>query len=53
MLNEFLKEHRTVQELEKGMATLAAHFKEQAAQLQKVSALVEASTAPSRIANRD
>jgi hypothetical protein len=53
LLNEFLKEHRKVQELEKGMATLTAQFKEQATQLQKVSALVEASTAPRRIANGD
>ena len=41
LLNEFLKEHRKVQELEKGMATLAAQLKEQAAQIQKVSAQVE------------
>ena len=31
LLNEFLKEHRKVQELEKGMATLTAQLKEQAA----------------------
>jgi hypothetical protein len=41
LLNEFLKEHRKVQELENGMATLAAQLKEQAAQIQKVSAQVE------------
>jgi hypothetical protein len=41
LLNEFLKEHRKVQELEKGMATLTAQLKEQAAQIQKVSAQVE------------
>jgi hypothetical protein len=45
LLNEFLKEHRKVQELEatvteqkKGMAVLIAQLKEQAAQIQKVSA---------------
>jgi len=40
LLNEFLKEHRKVQELEKGMATLTAQLKDQAAELQKVSAQV-------------
>jgi hypothetical protein len=40
LLNEFLKEHRKVQELEKGMATLTAQLKEQAAQIRKVSAQV-------------
>ena len=38
LLNEFLKEHRKVQELEKGMAAITAQLKEQAAQIQKVSA---------------
>jgi uncharacterized coiled-coil protein SlyX len=45
LLNEFLKEHRTVQELkstvakqEVTIAVLAASLKEQAAQIQKVSA---------------
>ena len=61
LLNEFLKEHRTVEEqgreileqramiteLKKGMATVVAQLKEQAAQIQKVNAqLVTAS--PSR-----
>ena len=48
LLNEFLKEHRKVQELEatvaqqqKGMEVLAASLKEQAAQIQKVSAQLE------------
>jgi hypothetical protein len=48
LLNEFLKEHRKVEELEatiaqqqKGMETLTAQLKEQAAQIQKVSAQVE------------
>jgi hypothetical protein len=50
LLNEFLKEHRKVQELEatiteqkKGMAVLTAQLKEQAAQIQKVSAQLEMS----------
>jgi uncharacterized coiled-coil protein SlyX len=50
LLNEFLKEHRKVQELEatvarqqKGMEVLTAQIKEQAAQIQKVSAQVEMS----------
>jgi hypothetical protein len=45
LLNEFIKEHRKVQELEatvaqqaKGMEVLTAQLKEQAAQIQKVSA---------------
>jgi hypothetical protein len=43
MLNEFLKEHKKVQELEATVATLAATLKEQAAQIQKVSAQLAAS----------
>ena len=56
LLNEFLKEHRKVQEqgrkaqeqeatitqLKKGMEVLTAQLKEQAAQIQKVSAQLEA-----------
>jgi hypothetical protein len=38
LLNEFIKEHRTVQELKKEIASLTATVKEQAAQIQKVSA---------------
>jgi len=38
LLNEFLKEHSTVQELKKEIATLTATVKEQASQIQKVSA---------------
>ena len=41
LLNEFLKEHRKVQELEKGMADLTAQFREQAVQIQKVNARIE------------
>ena len=49
LLNEFLKEHRKVQELEatvteqkKGMAVLTSQLEKQAAQIQKVSARLEA-----------
>ena len=41
LLNEFLKEHRKVEELEKKMAGLTAQLKDQAAQLQKVSAQIQ------------
>jgi hypothetical protein len=44
LLNEFLKEHRKVQDLEKGMVALTGQLKEQAAQIQKVSAHLEMST---------
>jgi hypothetical protein len=43
LLNEFLKEHHRVQELEKGMAALAGRIKEQAMQIQKVSDQLEMS----------
>ena len=43
LLNEFLKEHRKVQNLEKGMAAVTAQLKEQAARIQKVSAHLEMS----------
>ena len=50
LLNEFLKEHKRVQSLEttvaqqrKGMEVLTAQLKEQAAQIQKVSAQIEMS----------
>jgi Chaperone of endosialidase len=41
LLNEFLKEHRTVQELKNEVAALTTSVKEQASQLQKVSAQLE------------
>jgi hypothetical protein len=41
LLNEFLKEHKKVQEQQAQIATLAAQLKEQAALIQKVSAQVE------------
>jgi hypothetical protein len=43
LLNQFLKEHRKVEELEATVAGLAATVKEQSAQIQKVSAQLEAS----------
>jgi hypothetical protein len=50
LLNEFLKEHKKVQELtatvaqqQKGMEVLTTQLKEQAAQIQKVSAQLEVS----------
>jgi hypothetical protein len=59
LLNEFLKEHRTVEELksdaakqEKEIKALIGIVKEQAAQLQKVSAQLEASKpGPQMVAN--
>jgi uncharacterized coiled-coil protein SlyX len=66
LLNEFLKEHRTVQELkstvakqeatsaqqQNGMEALVAQVKEQASQIQKVSAQLEVSkTAPQVVNN--
>jgi hypothetical protein len=53
LLNEFLKEHTTVQELKKEIATLTATVKEQAAQIQKVNAQLELSKpAPQTVLNR-
>lgn len=56
LLNEFLKEHEKVQELEatvteqkQGMAVLTAELKEQAAQIQKVSAQLEMSKFTKRV----
>jgi hypothetical protein len=43
LLNEFLKEHRTVQEQEKKIEALEAEMKEQKALIQKVSAQLEMS----------
>jgi hypothetical protein len=41
LLNEFLKEHKKVEQLESTVESLAATVKEQAAQIQKVSAQLE------------
>ena len=58
LLNEFLKEHKKVQDLEvtvvqqqKGMEVLTAQLKEQAAQIQKVSAQLETSKLPPQVVN--
>ena len=51
LLNEFLKEHRKVQDLERGMAALSATVKEQAAQIQKVSAQLEESKPTPQMVN--
>lgn len=60
LLNEFLKEHKKVQDLEttvaqqqKGMEVLTAQLKEQSAQIQKVSAQMEVNkAAPQVVANK-
>jgi len=49
LLNEFLKEHRKVQELEKEVIALTAQLKEQGAQIQKVSARVERHNSTTKI----
>jgi Chaperone of endosialidase len=48
LLNEFLKEHRTVQELKNEIAALTATVKEQASQIQKVGARLEVNESRSR-----
>ena len=57
LLNEFLKEHKKVQNLEvtvaqqqKGMEVLTAQLKEQAAQIQKVSTQVEMAKPATKVA---
>jgi precorrin-4 methylase len=60
LLNEFLKEHRkneeqeaTIAQLKSGIEALAATVKEQASQIQKVSAQLEANKpAPQVVNNR-
>jgi hypothetical protein len=58
LLNEFLKEHRNVQELKvaldqqtKEVAALVAHIKEQDAKIQRVSDQLETSRAASQVAS--
>ena len=52
LLNEFLKEHRTVQEQQKEIDTLKAELKEQRSLIQKVSAQLELNkSAPQTVAN--
>jgi hypothetical protein len=50
LLNEFLKEHGRVQEMEKSLAVVAAQLKEQAAQIQKVSTQIQVSGSTRKIA---
>lgn len=52
LLNEFLKEHRKVQELEKGIAALAAQLNEQGTEIHQVSAQVEMNKPTPRVAFR-
>jgi hypothetical protein len=52
LLNEFLKEHRKVEKLEATVASLAATVKEQAVQLQKVTAEAEINKPATKVANR-
>ena len=56
LLNEFLKEHKKVEQLQatvaqqqKGMEVLTAQLKEQAVQLQKVSAQLEMSQPATKV----
>ena len=53
LLNEFLKEHRKVQELEATVAQLAARLKEQESRIQKVSAQVEVNKPAQTVAAQD
>jgi hypothetical protein len=50
LLNEFLKEHRTVMELKNEIEALTATVKEQSARIEKVSAEIETSKQPSQVA---
>ena len=51
LLNEFLKEHKRTEKLEATVASLIATVKEQAAQIQKVSAQLEASKPAAQVVN--
>jgi hypothetical protein len=53
LLNEFLKEHKKTEKLEATVASLTATVKEQAAQIQKVSAQLEASRSAPQVADSD
>jgi hypothetical protein len=54
LLNEFLKEHKKTEKLEAAVASLVATVNEQAAQIQRVSAQLEASKpAPQMVKNTD
>ena len=51
LLNEFLKEHRKNEEQQKQINVLTAQLTEQAAQIQKVSAQLEANKPPPQMVN--
>jgi len=51
LLNEFLKKYSTVQELKAEIAALTTTVKEQASQIQKVSAQLEASKPAPQVVN--
>ena len=51
LLNEFLKEHRKNEEQQTQINVLTAQLKEQAAQIQKVSAQLEASKPAPQVVN--
>ncbi|MGE5209449.1 MAG: tail fiber domain-containing protein [Alphaproteobacteria bacterium] len=53
LLNEFLKEHRKVRELQAALEAVDARLKTQEALLQKVSALVQTSKPARQVASRD
>jgi Chaperone of endosialidase len=52
LLNEFLKEHRKVQELESAVAQLTAHIEEQDSKLQKVSEQLEMQNPAPQVVSR-
>jgi hypothetical protein len=51
LLNEFLKQHHRVEDLESGVAQLTARFEEQDAKIQKVSAQIEMGKPAPQMAN--
>jgi hypothetical protein len=53
LLNEFLKEHKKTEKLEATVASLITTVKEQAAQIQKVSAQLEASKPAPQVVNNN
>jgi hypothetical protein len=53
LLNEFLKEHRKVEKLEATVASLATTVRQQALQIQKVSAQLERNKPASRMVLND
>ena len=50
LLNEFLKEHRTVAELKKEISALTAMVKEQSVQIRKVRAEIQMSRSTPQVA---